>query len=92
MGGESTGVRSVGGDLAGARARLPDRGGVVRAESAKPFRLVGVWFLEVFGEVIALGVDPALTRIRAWRAYRQLYSAAERKEHKRLLAARPPCH
>lgn len=49
-----------------------------------------MWFLELFGEALVLALDPALTRIRAWRAYRQLYSVAERKEHKRQLAARPP--
>lgn len=47
-------------------------------------------FLELFGEVIVFWLDPALTRIRAWRAYRRLYSAAERREHNRQLAARPP--
>ena len=46
-----------------------------------------MWLMEVFPEAIALALDALHERFRGRRTYRRLYSAAERREHRRQLEA-----
>ncbi|MDQ3982534.1 MAG: hypothetical protein M3271_07640 [Actinomycetota bacterium] len=43
-----------------------------------------------FAELIAHAISSVAVRVKGWLQYRRLYSAAERREHARQLAAGSP--